>query len=205
MNQKKELLKAVFIKNKNWQNWLLLLLAVVFIEIGRIEFSIDWIGDVAVWINHFIVTYYGYMIAQFLLMKVKVKEIVEIISFIFALFFGETIHWTYETFPRTFLGWLFLIISILLLFGSYCFNGLWSYKEGVRRGLLETEKAEIEYEEKAKELYQEHKDLIISCEKLIQEYPEEVHMISKIPPEVILEILEMNKEKNNESNDKDKN
>ena len=173
----------------------MLLLAVVFSEIGHIEFSIDWIDNVAVWINHFIVTYYGYMIAKFLLMKIKVREIVEIISFIFALFFGETIHWTYETFPRTFLGWLFLIISILLLFGFYCFNGLWGYKEGIRRGLLEAEKAEIEYKKQEKEFYKEHKDLMISCEKLIQEYPEEVHMISKIPPEVILKILEVNKEK----------
>lgn len=205
MNQKKELLKAVFIKNKNWQNWLLLLLAVVFSEIGHIEFSIDWIDNVAVWINHFIVTYYGYMIAKFLLMKIKVREIVEIISFIFALFFGETIRWTYQSFPRTFLGWLFLIISILLLFGVYCFNGLWGYEEGIRRGILKSQKAKEEYEEKAKELYREHKDLIISCEKLIQEYPEEVHMISKIPPEVILEILEMNREEKHETNDKDEN
>lgn len=183
----------------------MLLLAVVFNEIGRIEFSIDWIDNVAVWINHFIVTYYGYMIAKFLLMKIKVREIVEIISFIFALFFGETIRWTYQSFPRTFLGWLFLIISILLLFGVYCFNGLWGYEKGIRRGRLKFQKAKEEYEEKAKELYREHKDLIISCEKLIQEYPEEVHMISKIPPEVILEILEMNREEKHESNDKDEN
>ena len=205
MNQKKELLKAVFIKNKNWQNWLLLLLAVVFIEIGRIEFSIDWIGDVAVWINHFIVTYYGYMIAKFLLMKIKVKEIVEIISFIFALFFGETIRWTYQSFPDTFLGWFILIISIILLFGVYCVNGIWGYEEGIRRGLLKAQKDKKEYEEKAKELYKEYKDLMESCERLIQEYPEETEMISKIPPEIILEILEMNKEENDESNDKDKN
>ena len=108
----------------------MLLLAVVFNEIGRIEFSIDWIDNVAVWINHFIVTYYGYMIAKFLLMKIKVREIVEIISFIFALFFGETIRWTYQSFPRTFLGWLFLIIIILLLFGVYCFIGLWATRKG---------------------------------------------------------------------------
>ena len=172
----------------------LMLLLVFFTEISNLTIDFSWVNNWSIWLNHFIVSSFGYFVAKSMLFKIKPSFLRELISFLFALFFSQSLFFSFDTQPLTTRDLIVTIISCLIMILVCVLSGINGYVSMDKKIKKETVLYNNLFDEIVKNAPSDFKCKLGNCERLIKKYPEEIEMIIRFSPNGILEFMNRSRE-----------
>ena len=190
---------VIFLK-REWPLFISIVAQSILITIASVGFNIKWFSDINVWLGEIFWQLFLFELFSVVFRKIKNQHLQGILTILPSIFIAHTITLTFEKEAN--------IFDVLAIIASICLM-VYSYFDGIRRGQVqvqrEMENLKLQYREVVLNLTDEQRELIHQCKQLEVENPEEFAFIRRFTMEFVDDIIETEKELNNESNDKDKN
>lgn len=194
-------MKRFLKEKKNIPLVIMLILFCVLIKVGKIEVSIDWIADVKLWINEFIMAIFAYLLSNYLLKGMKNTFIRELISFVVALFVSNSFVFDYSYLQQKGINWVFLVITILATIVNVIISLYAGYEKGRSLEKKRQQDCERNLEIIISKMSTEQKSQIYNCYYLIKKHKKKIELIELIGGvEVVEKFVEKDKNQKSQKN-----
>ena len=196
-------LKDFFRNNKSILALVGLIFFYTLVELGEIDWSLNWIKDIEVWINEFIMAIFAYQLSNILLRKIRIPMIREILSFTIALFVSNSLVFEYSYIEsQNTKQWVFFFVRIIITVVLFSLLIFLSFKRGKINGEIELHRMAKQYKEMVHNMPTKEKSQIYNCYYLIKKHREKIELIESLGGmEAIEEFVKVDKEMKKHKND----
>ena len=195
--------KDFFRNNKSMLALVGLIFFYTLVELGEIDWSLNWIKDIEVWINEFIMAIFAYQLSNILLRKIRIPMIREILSFTIALFVSNSLGFEYSYIEsQNTKQWIFFFIRIIITVVLFSLLIFLSFKRGKINGEIELHMMAKQYKEMVHNMPTKEKSQIYNCYYLIKKHREKIELIESLGGvEAIENFVKVDKEMKKHKND----